>query len=258
MPLLRVRNMNKLPFSVFKRGRRKFYYVAFKNQLTGKYLPAISTKQKTEKEAVQTAFQWFQNGIPHKTEVIPIKRYSIKDMAKEADLTPKDAKYFCLELKKRGFLKDFILPETKKAIPITEYLLNFWDWEKSKYIREKLRKSHSIHRRYTIEMLNTVRHYWVPYFKDMMLGDITREKIDNMMEHLEKIVEKAEVEIKRLKEEDPDKKIKIKCPKSPKQKIRFSKLVSFLCGMLSEKENWIMIPHLRLLCFPAHQRNATY
>ena len=220
--------MKKLPFSVFKRGRRRFYYVAFKNQLTGKYLPAISTMQETEAGAMQTAFRWLQDGIPRQnsglqTEAITLKKYSLRDMAKETDLNMEDADYICRELRKRGLLKDFILPETKKAIPFAEYLLDFWDWEKSEYIREKRRKSHGIHRRYTVEMLNMVNRYWVPYFKDKMMGDITRRDIKGMMAYLEQIVEKAESEIERLKKEKPDAKITIRYPKSPKHKNKILK-----------------------------------
>jgi len=54
----------KLPFSVFRRAGRRFYYVAFKNEKTGDYLPAISTRQETEAGAVSIAFQWLKDGIP--------------------------------------------------------------------------------------------------------------------------------------------------------------------------------------------------
>jgi integrase len=158
-----------------------------------------------------------------RNETVPLKKYSLRDIANETDLTMEDAEYICQGLKKRGLLRDYILPETKKAIPFSEYLLNFWDWDKSEYIREKLRKSHGIHRRYTIEMLNNVRRYWVPYFKDKMMGDITRKDINNMMNHLEMIVEKAESEIERLKKDNPDSRITIRCPKSPKHKNKILK-----------------------------------
>ena len=228
MPYLRVRNMSKLPFSIFKRGRRRFFYVAFKNQLTGEYLPAISTRQETEAGAMQTACRWLADGIPCRTHssqvaVVPIKKYSLRDMSKKTDLNSEDTDYICRELKKRGLLKDFILPETKKAIPLDEYLLNFWDWEKSEYIREKLRKKHGIHRRYTIEMFNTVNRYWVPFFKDRMLGDLTRKDINGLMSHLEQIEEKAEAEIECFKKKNPNSKITIKYPKSSEQKNKILK-----------------------------------
>jgi hypothetical protein len=57
--------MNAFPFSVYKRSDRPFYSVSFKDA-SGKYLPAISTKQTTETEAVQVAFRWLRDGIAEK------------------------------------------------------------------------------------------------------------------------------------------------------------------------------------------------
>ena len=70
--------MKHLPFSVFKRQDRRFFSVRFKNEQTGEYLPAISTKKETEKEAIQTAFEWLKDGIPKKGEKIDLKKYSLR------------------------------------------------------------------------------------------------------------------------------------------------------------------------------------
>jgi hypothetical protein len=64
MPFARIREMKSLPFSVFKRADHPCYSVSFKNEATGEYYPAISTRQKTEAEAVKTAFAWLRDGIP--------------------------------------------------------------------------------------------------------------------------------------------------------------------------------------------------
>jgi hypothetical protein len=66
MPFARIEDMKSLPFSVFKRAGRPCYLVAFKNEATGEYFPAISTRKKDEAEAVKTAFAWLRDGIPRK------------------------------------------------------------------------------------------------------------------------------------------------------------------------------------------------
>ena len=100
--------MAKLPFSVFRRAGRRFYYVAFKNENTGEYLPAISTKQETESGAVKTALQWLKDGVPRRSEIIPLKKYSLRDMAREAEISPQTV------LKGReNFSKADILSESK-------------------------------------------------------------------------------------------------------------------------------------------------
>ena len=59
--------MAHLPFSVFKRKGRRFFYVQFKSK-DGGYLPAVSTKQTTEEAAIEVAFKWLRDGKPEKIE----------------------------------------------------------------------------------------------------------------------------------------------------------------------------------------------
>ncbi|MDR0759877.1 MAG: tyrosine-type recombinase/integrase [Treponema sp.] len=177
--------MAKLPFSIFRRAGRRFFSVSFKNDKTGEYLPAISTKQETEAAAIQTAFQWLKDGIPRKGEAVSFKKYTLRDMAREADVTTADCEFICKELRRRGLLKSYVLSETKQAISFTEYLLDFWDWEKSAYIKERLRKNHGIHKRYVAEMRAAVSKYWTPLFPGKLLGEVARQDIERLITHLE-------------------------------------------------------------------------
>jgi hypothetical protein len=63
--------MKNLPFSMFKRADRPCYLVSYKNEATGEYYPAISTRQKDEAEALKTDFAWLRDGIPLKR--MPVK-----------------------------------------------------------------------------------------------------------------------------------------------------------------------------------------
>jgi hypothetical protein len=142
-----VRKMKKpLPFSVFKRANRPSYLVAFKNELTGTYLPPISTRQTDEAAAIKVAYEWFKNGVPNKEKVVNLKEYTLRDLAKEVGKT--DAESIVNELKRRGLLKLAVITDTKQDRDFAEFILNFWDYDNSPYIREKLRKNHGIHRRY--------------------------------------------------------------------------------------------------------------
>jgi integrase len=177
--------MKSLPFSVFKRADRPCYLVAFKNEETGEYLPAISTKQKTESEAVKTAFTWLRDGIPNKEGSLNVKQYSLRDMAKSADVTKADAVFICKELQRRGFLKSYVLAESRQAVDFGEYLRGFWDYENSPYVKEKLRKKHSLHRRYVKGQSGDVEKYWIPFFSGRVMGDITWADVDAFISELE-------------------------------------------------------------------------
>jgi hypothetical protein len=183
----RIRDMAHLPFSVFKRAGRRFYSVSFKNE-AGAYLPALSTKQETEAEAIQTAFRWLKDGIPRKGEAVPFKNYTLRDMAKGADIDNADAVFILKELQRRGLLKSYVLSETTAAVPFGEYLAEFWDWEKSAYVKEKRRKNHGIHRRYVIGMAGSVKKYWLPLFENKLLGEVSRQDIETFMTTIQSVI----------------------------------------------------------------------
>ncbi|MDR2923496.1 MAG: site-specific integrase [Treponema sp.] len=222
--------MKQLPFSVFKKGQRRFFYVRFKDEQTGKYLPVISTKKETKAEAIKTAFVWLRDGIPQKGEAIDFKKYTLRDMAKEADVIKADAEYICKELQRRGLLKSYILEESVQAIDFITYLTDFWDWDKSPYIKEKLRRNHGIHKRYATEMTGTINRYWSPFFKGKSLGEITRQDIEAFIAYLESLPEQAEKEQaeidKALQEEGEQKQKRKNAARKKRRIIRFPKSAS--------------------------------
>ena len=173
----------KLPFSVFKRADRRFYLVKFKNNKTGGYFPPLSTKKETEGEAIQVAFEWLKNGVPCQKESIPFKQYTLRDLAKKAEINDSDAMFICKELQRRGLIINFVLSKSIQAVDFIQYLQNFWDWDSSPYIKERLRKRHSIHRRYSVEMTGAINKYWIPFFLDKKktLGEISRHDIEEFI-----------------------------------------------------------------------------
>ena len=89
--------MAHLPFSIFKRKGRRFYYVQFKGE-KGDYLPAISTKQITEAAAIETAFKWYHGGRPIAKDIhIGL---SLQDVLRDIT-TMSEAGFICRERHKR-------------------------------------------------------------------------------------------------------------------------------------------------------------
>jgi integrase len=171
--------MTHLPFSVSKRKGQRFYYVQFKNE-QGEFLPGISTRQTTKSAAIEIAFKWLREGRPSKNasqgNVINI---SISLAASLRDVrTKEEAEFICRELKRQGLLKAYVIPESQQAVDLGTFLLNFWDFDTSPYVAERLRKSHSIHRNYTTGQRLSAEGYWVPFFRNRCLGDITKKDIE--------------------------------------------------------------------------------
>jgi integrase len=171
--------MAHLPFSVFKREGRRFYYVQFKGEKG--YLPAVSTKQTSEAAAIEISFKWLREGRPARNgSKISL---SLREVLREIKTT-KEADFICRELKRQGLLKIYVITESKQAVDFPAYLQNFWDYDASPYVKEKLRKNHGIHRNYTIDHKLNAKKYWTPFFKGRFLGDITRQDIEAFMDDL--------------------------------------------------------------------------
>jgi hypothetical protein len=127
------------PFSLLKRADRSCYSVSFKD-VNGKYLRPVSTGKKTEKEAMQAAFQMLRDGIPKKKEAVTVQDLSFKDMVRNVK-TGTQAETILDELRRLGWVKGFVMKGTKAAEDFVSFLTTFWDWDNSPYIKEKLRKN---------------------------------------------------------------------------------------------------------------------
>jgi integrase len=172
--------MEHLPFCVFKRTGREFYYVKFKNE-SGGYAPAVSTRQGTRAAAIATAYEWLKNGMPAAGG--GNAAVSVKEALRRVQ-TAAEADFVCRELRRRGLLKIFVIAGSKQDADFPSYLRNFWDFDASPYVKEKLRKNHGIHKNYTIGQRLTIEKYWRPFFNGRLPGSITREDIENFIDDL--------------------------------------------------------------------------
>ena len=164
--------MGSEPFILFKRKDSKFCQVRFKDG-SGGYGMTISTKKTDIEEAKKVAWEIYNNGQATKNGVVSLPALKMAKNCTHEEMI------HCLEYwKRQGELERYILPKTKPAIDFVEFLTNFWDYDNSPYVKEKLRKKHSIHRQYCTLMLGDVKAKWIPYFQGRLLGEITKEDID--------------------------------------------------------------------------------
>jgi len=177
--------MNTYPFSVFKRADRTCYSVSFKDP-NGKYLRPVSTGKRTEEEAVKIALLWLRDGVPQKQQTMTVQDLVLKDVARK--IKSKDEALIILdEMKRTGWVKKHVVNETYGAVDFISFLHEFWDWEKSPYIKEKLRKEHGIHKRHCKIQKQAIALYWEKFFAGRFLGEITAEDIDAFITHMGKM-----------------------------------------------------------------------
>jgi integrase len=183
----------EVPFCIFKREGRPYFYVQFKNEKTGKYMPAKSTKQASEAEALKTAWDWYTNGIPQNGNrdgsKVKISNAELIDTVKTAKLGKTEIKNMLKVWQQQGYIKTAVLTDEKSDRDFIEYLLEFWDFNRSPYIKEKLRRNHSIHKKYCIENTSRIIRHWQPVFSGRLLGTISRQDLETFIAKFDNLPE---------------------------------------------------------------------
>jgi hypothetical protein len=92
-------------------------------------------------------------------------------------LTAEDALAIDGILKNRGLLEVGISKAGLGQKALVSFLKEFWDYDNSFYIRDKLGHGHQITRRYCHEAQLSIARHWAPYFANKPLNDITRQDL---------------------------------------------------------------------------------
>jgi integrase len=162
-----------IPFRIFKRKDKPYYYVRYKGE-DGTLGGTLSTKEAEKEAAFKTAMDWFLRGIPAKNG--NRVRVEIREALLSGEVTAGDAEYILKEFKKRGLVESYTLKKEEVGEKYGEFVLEFWDWERSKYIREKLHKAGSVHKNYTKVMYKDAEKYFYKYWRGRAMNEITRKE----------------------------------------------------------------------------------
>lgn len=181
-------SIQNLPFVISKRKDSKYYSVRFKDEKTGKYLPAQSTKQTDKTEAIKTAWAWYSSGqISRKDKKQDLNSLSIFEEIRKNDIDNADMVKMLELLKERGMIKTYVVTGTKDDVKFSDYLENFWTYEKSEYIQEKLKSGKTVGKSRVQATLFRIKKYWNPFFKEKLLGEITRQDLKDFQVYLQKL-----------------------------------------------------------------------
>jgi hypothetical protein len=77
-------------------------------------------------------------------------------------------------LKERGLIDIGVVPTGKGSV---SFLSDFFYYDKSAYVKDRLAHGHSIGRRYCRESLKLIRLFWEPAFKNRTRTSITRNDL---------------------------------------------------------------------------------
>ena len=188
-----------------------YYNVIFIDPISGKKLTDKSTHTKDKVEAAMIATTWLQNGIPesrpnarsyHAAEAksnLNLKTIAQTVTEEEAQTLismlnqrfnftvseqPTVTKPILSEPKKKA--QKIATPKPQKAgIPLSSFLLNFWDFDNSDFIKRYIAHGHNMTKRHTQMMLGLVKNYWKPYFGDeITVEELDRQTLDDFFFYL--------------------------------------------------------------------------
>jgi len=177
-------------YKIYK-NKQGIYAAEILNPDTGERVCYRSTMTKNRDEALLTVNEWLKSGIPErKRGRAPIYKKSVMQsvdavinldgvlkIIKKADIDAAGAKQIVELLKNRGLLTIPILDVQNNDIDFIEYLKNFFDYDKSPYVKEKKAHGQNIGKRYCIEQTVKIENFWEAYFNGRKLASITRKDL---------------------------------------------------------------------------------
>ena len=206
------------PFYLTK-NEHGYYKACFVNPQTGIVTSAKSTHTKNKTEAMMIATDWYKNGVPKgttnsRTPLIYNQTLSsglnLKNLITR--LTDEEAAelhtLLCDRLNisqisqicESGNLNTSIQNKTsvndtqvvhktlplknnqtsKPRIKLCEYLMNFWDFEKSEFIQRYIAHGNNMTKGHTKNMQSLVRNYWLPYFgEETFVDELDKTMLDD-------------------------------------------------------------------------------
>jgi integrase len=191
--------MNGKNYENFPEGvimRREYYlhkrkngvfYVEFVNPENGKKLSARSTGETELLKAQIKAELWKVNGIPTGRQKKPrpiIEAAGIEAIIKiirKSEINSDDALRIISTLKSTGLIDVAAVKNTGMgAVSFVNFLLSFWDFDKSEYIKDKISHGYRFTRRYADGCIALTNKHIKPFFNDKKLNMVTTEDMEKL------------------------------------------------------------------------------
>jgi hypothetical protein len=169
------------PFFTRRRNDSKTFLFSI-NPASGLSMNARSTGERDRDAALIVVSGWLRDGLPGKDG----ERRKVEaafDLAgilrgiRKAELDSGGALAIVNALKERGLIDIGAVPAEKGSARFVSFLSDFFDYDKSAYVRDRLAHGHSIGRRYCRESLKIIRLFWKPAFRGRTLASITRNDL---------------------------------------------------------------------------------
>jgi len=169
-------------FYLFKRGNGYYYGRLLTSD--GRITDTKSTGQRDRDDALLIVADWVKNGIPGKTNNVRYSPNVVYDLEmiiksiKRTDIDSAGAMKIVNLLKQRGLVNFNVCEGNQGNENFIDFISDFWEFNKSRYVKDRLAHGHSITRGYTQKMKGRIR-YFVSDFEGRTLSSITRSDLKN-------------------------------------------------------------------------------
>lgn len=175
------------PYLIYKTSNG-VYYAEFLLP-DGTHANKKSTGCRNRAETEKVVMGWVVNGnIPARTNgkenrKTTVDKISFFNNLRNYDFSPDEVLKIAQTLQERKLIQSFVIANTPQSKPIEDFLEEFWNYDKSHYVREKKLRGQSIHRDYCVALMTRLRTYWYPLLEGKSVGEITRDDIYQIFTH---------------------------------------------------------------------------
>ena len=190
-----------------------YYMAVILDPVSGLKQYAKSTHTKDKVEATVLAAEWVKHGKPvaksHSRAFLCPESSSTKVKSILDSLTESDAQLmFTMLSEKYGYNVNISFPSASTSTPATsnvpvtpaptpspvkqeeriklgEYLINFWDYDNSEFIKRYMARGKKLSRMHTEAMKGLAKNYWLPYFgEDKCIQDLEQDELEDFFFYL--------------------------------------------------------------------------
>ena len=180
--------MNK-PYLLFRNHNSPYWYAQIR-LADGSLSNNKSTGKESRKEAEKVVMEWVVKGeCPKRVSKKGNSKNSnsldtlaILNQLKTKPFSDSEITQILDILKERNFIKTAVRTKSKAAKDAMEFLIEFWDYEKSPYIRELHLRGKSFHKKHSNRMTRIIFNYWEPIINGKLVGEITRDVINKIFD----------------------------------------------------------------------------
>jgi integrase len=157
---------------------------------TGRKLMARSTGTRDRDEAILRVSEWLQNGIPsgRKRSKRPAQTVMALDgilsAIRQTKLSADDYMKILDAVKAKGIVTIAGSRIEYSDIRLVSFLADFWNRDKSQYIKDKLSHGYSVGLLYCSNMQSAVRDHWKAFFGECTITSLTSQDLSNFSTYL--------------------------------------------------------------------------